>query len=296
MIVVTSRAELDDALGVLRSSAGSAFGPESGSGSAAGSGRLALVPTMGALHAGHEALLDAARDRAAAVVASIFVNPLQFGPGEDLAAYPRTLDADLARCADHGVDVVFAPRAGVVYPDGEPKVSVDPGPLGVELEGAVRPGHFRGVLTVVTKLFGLVRPDVAVFGTKDYQQLVLVRRCVADLVLPVDVVGVETVRAADGLALSSRNRYLSDDQRASAATLSRALRAGQAAGQAGAAAVLAAAGSALSATGVQPDYLELRSTELTAAPERGAARLLVAARVGSTRLIDNLAVTLGDVT
>ncbi len=181
-----------------------------------GVGTVALVPTMGALHRGHSALMDQARTRADRLVVSIFVNPLQFGPGEDLDRYPRTFEDDLLLCAEHGVDVVFAPSVDDVYPGGEPQVSVDPGPLGGVLEGAVRPGHFRGVLTVVMKLFGLVRPDIAVFGDKDYQQLVLIRRMVADLCLPVEVVGAETVREDDGLALSSRNRYLSPTERAAA--------------------------------------------------------------------------------
>jgi len=249
---------------------------------------------MGALHEGHEALLTAAGQASEVVVASIFVNPLQFGPGEDLAAYPRTLAADLERCAANGVEVVFAPDVGTVYPGGEPQVSVDPGPLAAELEGASRPGHFRGVLTVVVKLLGLVRPDLAAFGTKDYQQLTLVRRCVNDLCLPVRILGVETVRAVDGLALSSRNRYLSDSERRAAVALSRALASGRRIGAAGREAVLAAATAVLRATPeVHLDYLELRGLDLGAAPATGEARLLVAARVGSTRLIDNTAVVLG---
>ncbi len=190
---------------------------------------VVLVPTMGALHAGHEALLRDARARAGAgvVVASVFVNPLQFAPGEDLDRYPRTLDADLELCASAGVDVVFAPAVDEMYPDGEPLVTVEPGAAARILEGESRPGHFRGVLTVVAKLFGLVRPTAAVFGEKDYQQLVLVRRMSRDLCLRVEVVGVGTVREPDGLALSSRNRFLDPDQRRVAATLSRALRAAQ---------------------------------------------------------------------
>ena len=261
----------------------------------ASTAKVALVPTMGALHAGHTALLDAAREAAPVVVASIFVNPLQFGPREDLASYPRDLDADLARCAEHGVDVVFAPTAEVMYPSGTPQVSVDPGPLGDVLEGAARPGHFRGVLTVVTKLLGLVRPDFAVFGTKDYQQLVLVRRCVADLCLPVQIVSVETVRASDGLALSSRNRNLSTQELATAPALSRALQAGRNAGPAGRRAVLAAAAGELRAAGVQPEYLELRGVDLGDPPATGSARLLVAARIGATRLLDNVGIELGAV-
>ena len=194
---------------------------------------VGLVPTMGALHAGHASLLRTARAAVGdgPVVASVFVNPLQFGAGEDLDRYPRTLDADLAVCAAEGVDVVFAPSVDEVYPSGAatPGVTVEPGPLGTVLEGAVRPGHFRGVLTVVAKLFGLVEPDVAVFGLKDFQQFALISRMVADLCLDVEVLGADTVREPDGLALSSRNRFLDAEQRRQALVLSRALRAAQAA-------------------------------------------------------------------
>jgi pantoate--beta-alanine ligase len=279
-VVATTRAELTEALADTRARAG----------------RVALVPTMGALHAGHASLVAAARaactDRDAVVV-SIFVNPLQFGPEEDLDRYPRTFEADLAVCAGHGADVVFAPSVEEVYPSGDPQVTVEPGPLGSVLEGATRPGHYRGVLTVVAKLFGLVRPDLAVFGQKDYQQLVLVRRMSDDLCMGVEVVGAETVRESDGLALSSRNAYLDLAEHAVATTLSRALLAGAAAGQSGADAVLAAAGSVLRAEpAVTLDYLVLTSTGLGEAPARGPARLLVAARVGRTRLIDNVEVDL----
>lgn len=247
-------------------------------------GRVAVVMTMGALHEGHASLMRAARKDADFVVATIFVNPLQFGPKEDLDRYPRTLAADLEVCAAEGVDVVFTPSTEVVYPDGQPKVTVDPGPLGGELEGAVRPGHFAGVLTVVLKLLHMVGPDVAFFGDKDYQQLTLIRRMVRDLSLDVEIVGVPTVREADGLALSSRNRYLSAPERDSALALSRALRAG--ATRHTADAVLATAGQEL--TGLDVDYLVLRDPSLGPAPEKGPARLLVAARIGSTRLIDNI--------
>ncbi|MFZ5850975.1 MAG: pantoate--beta-alanine ligase [Actinomycetota bacterium] len=259
---------------------------------------VALVPTMGALHEGHRALLRAARERADAVAVSIFVNPLQFGAGEDFDRYPRTLAADLDLCQREGVDLVFAPEAPVLYAGaGRPAggVTVDPGPLGAELEGASRPGHFIGVLTVVTKLCHLLAPHWAVFGEKDYQQLVLVRRLVDDLDLPVGVVAVPTVREPDGLARSSRNRYLDPAQRRRAAALPAALRAGQAAAQTGAgpAAVLAAARAVLAAAdGVDLDYLDLRDPDLGPAPARGPARLLAAARVGATRLIDNVPVVL----
>ena len=260
-------------------------------------GRVALVPTMGALHLGHAALVDEARSRVTpedAVVVSIFVNPMQFGPGEDLDRYPRTFDADLEVCREHGADVVFAPSVDEVYPGGDPQVTVEPGPLGSVLEGATRPGHYRGVLTVVAKLFGLVRPDLAVFGQKDYQQLVLIRRMAADLCMGVDVVGAATVREDSGLALSSRNAYLDADQKRLALALSRALRAGADAGPGGAQRVLADAGAVLDAAeGVDVDYLALTDPALGDPPASGEARLLVAARVGSTRLIDNIEIHLG---
>ncbi len=256
---------------------------------------------MGALHEGHASLMARARAEVGAegrVVVSIFVNPLQFGVGEDLERYPRTLDADLELCEKEAVDVVFAPAASEVYPEGDALVTVSPGPLGDVLEGQVRPGHFRGVLTVVAKLFGLVQPDVAVFGEKDYQQLVLIRRMVADLCLPVEVVGAETEREDDGLALSSRNRFLDPEQRRRGTALSRAAAAARAAAPDGYDAALEAARSELRAVpGVDLDYLVITDpdlAELPVDPPPGTpARLLVAARVGTTRLIDNLALTLG---
>ena len=256
---------------------------------------VALVPTMGALHEGHRTLVRAARERAATVVVSVFVNPTQFGPGEDFDRYPRTWDADLAALAEEGAEVVFHPPVEEVYPPGAVGVRVDPGPLGSVLEGAVRPGHFAGVLTVVAKLFGLVRPDQAVFGEKDYQQLTLIRAMARELALPVEVVGIPTVREDDGLALSSRNRYLDPEQRAAARTISAALGAGAAAGADGAVAVLAAARAVLDAEpGLLQDYLELTDTDLGPAPAAGPARLLVAVRAGTTRLLDNVAIQLGD--
>ena len=255
--------------------------------------RIGFVPTMGALHAGHAALLDAARADNTSVVATVFVNPTQFGPNEDLARYPRTLDADLEICERAGVDLVWAPDVPDVYPSGLARTSVTPGPLGDELEGAVRPGHFAGVLTVVAKFLNLVRPDVAYFGEKDYQQLTLIRRMTTDLELGTDIVGVPTVRELDGLALSSRNVYLSSAERDEALTLSRALFAGREEAEHGAAAVLAAARAELAAhPGVAVDYLELRTSDLEPEPQSGRARLLVAARVGTTRLIDNVEVLL----
>jgi pantoate--beta-alanine ligase len=256
-------------------------------------GRVGLVPTMGALHAGHVALLDAARAECDSVVTTNFVNPLQFGPAEDLARYPRTLDADLALCERAGVDVVWAPTVADVYPAGGTSVVVEPGPLGAVLEGEIRPGHFGGVLTVVAKFLNLVRPDRAYFGEKDYQQLTLVRIMCADLDLGAQIVGVPTVREPDGLALSSRNRYLSADERVRATSLSRALFAGQAVAPRGAQAVITCAtGELATEPGIAVDYLELRSADLGEVVEARPARLLVAARLGSTRLIDNVEVPL----
>jgi pantoate--beta-alanine ligase len=248
---------------------------------------------MGALHDGHRALVRAARARAASVVVSVFVNPTQFGPGEDFDRYPRTWDADLAALAEEGADLVFHPGVDDVYPPGAAGVIVEPGPLGSVLEGTIRPGHFAGVLTVVAKLFGLVRPDLALFGEKDYQQLTLIRAMARELALGVEVVGVPTVREDDGMALSSRNRYLSPDQRRAAVAISAALRAGADAGPDGAAAVLAAASAVLDAEpSLTQDYLELTDPDLGPAPAAGPARLLVAARAGTTRLLDNAEITL----
>ena len=248
---------------------------------------VAVVMTMGALHEGHATLLREARKRADFVIATIFVNPLQFGPTEDFQRYPRTLEADLEVCRAEGVDLVFAPTPDVMYPDGEPLIRVDPGPLGDQLEGAVRPGHFGGMLTVVCKLLHLTGADVAFFGEKDYQQLTLIKTMTRVLDLNVEIIGVPTVREGDGLAMSSRNRYLSDTERVLALSLSAALRAGAqaAAYGANAEAVLAAARSQLA--GVDVDYLELRDPDLGPVPASGETRLLVAARVGTTRLIDN---------
>jgi pantoate--beta-alanine ligase len=256
--------------------------------------RIALVPTMGALHEGHRELLRRARRvQHAVLVASIFVNPLQFGPNEDYERYPRPLEADLEVCAREGVEVVFTPARDTMYPPGA-QVTVHPGPLGDELEGASRPGHFAGVLTIVAKLLNIVRPDYAFFGEKDYQQLVLIKRMVRDLDMDTRVIGIPIVRERDGLALSSRNVYLDPAQRAAATALSAALSAGAHAGARGAEAVLAAATEVLQGNPeVAVDYLELRDPELNPAPEHGEARLLVAAKVGTTRLIDNVPVHLG---
>ncbi|MGC5017498.1 pantoate--beta-alanine ligase [Micromonospora sp. DT47] len=259
-------------------------------------GSVGVVMTMGALHSGHETLLRAARERADHLLVTIFVNPLQFGPNEDFGRYPRTLDADLEICRRAGADVVFAPSVADMYPDGQPAVRVNPGPLGEDLEGQSRPGFFHGVLTVVMKLLQLTRPDLTFFGEKDYQQLTLVRRMARDLDVPVEVVGVPTVREPDGLALSSRNRYLSPDERRAALSLSAALRAGAEAAEEGrdAGEVLAAAHRVFGAgvPGAQLDYLVLTDPGLEPGPVAGPARLLVAAWVGSTRLIDNMAIRL----
>ncbi|MFB4292464.1 pantoate--beta-alanine ligase [Nonomuraea sp. ATR24] len=256
---------------------------------ARGDGSVALVPTMGALHEGHRSLIRAARSRADHVVVSIFVNPLQFGPGEDFSRYPRTFEADLEVCRAEGVEVVFAPAAEDMYhPDRQ--VSLRSGEMGRVVEGAVRPGHFDGMLTVVLKLFNLVQPDLAVFGQKDAQQLALIRRMVADLDVPVEIVGAPTVREPDGLALSSRNRYLSPADREVALALSRALRAGAA--ESVPSRVIAAAREVLEAAAPELalDYVVLVDPATfaeVAEPYTGEAVLAVAGRVGTTRLIDN---------
>ncbi|MFE3442095.1 pantoate--beta-alanine ligase [Nocardia sp. NPDC059180] len=254
---------------------------------------VGLVPTMGALHEGHLELVRRAKRTNTVVIVSIFVNPLQFGAGEDLDKYPRTLDADVELLRAEGVDLVFAPSAADMYPEG-PRTTVHPGPLGAELEGATRPTHFAGMLTVVAKLLQIVRPTESFFGEKDYQQLTLIRQMVRDLNFDAAIVAVPTVREADGLALSSRNRFLDLDQREAATALSAALLAGARAGGLGVDGVLTAARAVLdAASGLDLDYLELRSSNLDAAPASGNARLLIAAKVGATRLIDNMPVTLG---
>ncbi|MEU7017299.1 pantoate--beta-alanine ligase [Streptomyces sp. NPDC046385] len=318
-----------------------------------GAGQRAVVMTMGALHEGHASLVRAARERVGAdgtVVVTVFVNPLQFGAGEDLERYPRTLDADLALAETAGADAVFAPAVDEVYPGGEPQVRITAGPMGERLEGASRPGHFDGMLTVVAKLLHLTGPDLAFFGQKDAQQLALIRRMVRDLNFPVEIVGVPTVRESDGLALSSRNRYLSAEERHTALALSRALFAArdrlaaqealraraealpgaqgrgdaraqalsrigearaaadahavaQAAEGGGAEAVRCAAQGFLDdAARAEPpltlDYLALVDpadfTEVEDGHD-GEAILAVAARVGNTRLIDNIPLTFGAV-
>ncbi|WP_167097218.1 pantoate--beta-alanine ligase [Mycobacterium sp. DL592] len=255
--------------------------------------RVMFVPTMGALHDGHLALVRAAkRVPGAVVVVSIFVNPLQFGANEDLDAYPRTLDSDLELLRGEDVEVVFTPTASMMYPDG-PRTTVHPGPLGAELEGAVRPTHFAGMLTVVLKLLQIVRPDRAFFGEKDYQQLVLIRQMVADLNVDVRIVGVPTVRESDGLAMSSRNRYLNPEEREQACALSSALLAGMYAASGGVEPALDAARAVLDEVpAIEVDYLEVRGPQLEPPPEYGPARMLIAARIGGTRLLDNIAIDL----
>ncbi|OBI93796.1 pantoate--beta-alanine ligase, partial [Mycobacterium sp. 1245805.9] len=253
--------------------------------------RVMLVPTMGALHDGHLALVRAAkRVPGSVVVVSIFVNPLQFGAGEDLDAYPRTLDKDLELLRGEDVEIVFAPTAAAMYPDGL-RTTVHPGPLAGELEGGARPTHFAGVLTVVCKLLQIVRPDRIFFGEKDYQQLVLIRQMVTDLNIDVAVIGVPTVREYDGLAMSSRNRYLDPAQRELAGTLSAALTAAAHAAPAGAQAALDAANAVLDAVPtISVDYLALRDADLGPLRPGAPGRLLIAARLGTTRLLDNIAI------
>jgi pantoate--beta-alanine ligase len=259
-------------------------------------GAVATVMTMGALHRGHTELMRIAREAVGPdgiVIATVFVNPAQFGPSEDFERYPRTLDDDVAASDTAGVDIVFAPSVVEIYGSVEglsdDSVTVDPGPLGDILEGATRRGHFRGVLTVVNKLLSMTAPDVAFFGEKDYQQLVLIRRMVRDLSMRPRIVGVPTVREPDGLALSSRNRYLSVEERITATTLPHALETVAATTGEGVEAALAAGREVAAATaGIALDYLEIVDPDLGPAPAAGPARALIAARVGTTRLIDNV--------
>lgn len=259
-------------------------------------GRIGLVPTMGNLHAGHMALVAAARARCDRVVTSIFVNPLQFGPGEDLDSYPRTLAADLAALETAGVDVVFTPSVETMYPDGGRSATrVQVAGVTDILCGARRPGHFDGVATVVAKLFNLVRPDTAFFGEKDYQQLAVIRQMVADLCMNIDIAGVPIEREADGLALSSRNGYLSAAERRRAPALAAALREcvdRLAAGERDFAALERQGTARLAEAGFDPDYFEIRSAALTP-PDAGTRvfRVLAAGHLGRARLIDNMGVS-----
>lgn len=261
--------------------------------------KVALIPTMGALHAGHLAHVEAAQAKApgAFTVVSIFVNPLQFGRGEDLAKYPRDPDADLAALTEAGVDLVFAPSVEEMYPDGGVQVGIAPGPVATTYEGASRPGHFAGALTVVLKLLEIVQPDLATFGEKDAQQLFLVQRMVKDLNVPVAILPVPIVREDDGVAMSSRNRFLGPAERKEARTLSRALEAAQSAAERGIDAVIAATQSVtMDAQGVDLDYFAVVDPRTFAPVEdghRGPVIALIAARVGGTRLIDNARFRLG---
>lgn len=261
-------------------------------------GRIALVPTMGALHEGHASLLHEGRRRGDLLVLSLFVNPTQFGPNEDLAAYPRTMESDLDIASRAGVDVVFAPPDAAMYPPGF-ETTIDVPNTARGLCGAVRPGHFRGVATVVAKLLNIVRPHVALFGEKDYQQLMVIRRMVQDLDMGVEVVGMPTVREADGLAMSSRNRYLSGPDRARATALYRGLQAARALAEQGvfeATSLVGVARAVIEPTVDRIDYVELRDADTLAAIARLEKNgvLLVAAHVGRARLIDNLRIALVD--
>jgi pantoate--beta-alanine ligase len=255
---------------------------------------VSFVPTMGNLHAGHASLLEAAHSRGDCVVASIFVNPLQFGPSEDYTAYPRTLEDDQKLLQQARCDLLFAPSVAEMYPTGgDQRTLVSVRGLSNVLDGEFRPGHFDGVATVVTKLFGIVAPDVAVFGEKDYQQLLVVRNMTLDLALPVEVIGAPTVRAADGLALSSRNRYLSEDQRARAPAIYQSLlrTAAELAGGSSQFTALEQQGAqALEHAGMKPDYFSIRDALDLALPGIGCKEfvILVAARLGRARLIDNM--------
>ncbi|EOI3567103.1 pantoate--beta-alanine ligase [Cronobacter dublinensis] len=260
--------------------------------------RIALVPTMGNLHDGHMTLVDEAKTHADVVVVSIFVNPMQFDRADDLARYPRTLQEDCEKLKKRGADIVFAPTPDEVYPQGMTEQTfVEVPGLSSMLEGASRPGHFRGVSTVVSKLFNLVQPDVACFGEKDYQQLALIRKMVADMGYDIDIIGVPTVRAKDGLALSSRNGYLTSDQRKIAPGLSKVMNAMAEklrAGERDSDALIAAAREELSEKGFRPDDLQIRDADtlLALSPASKRAVILMAAWLGQARLIDNQTVEL----
>lgn len=261
----------------------------------AGSETVGLVPTMGNLHAGHLALVAAARARCDRVIASIFVNPLQFGPNEDLATYPRTFDADRAALVHAGTDAVFVPSVAEMYPEGDSATTVEVSGLTDMLCGRSRPGHFRGVATVVNKLFNIVRPDAAFFGEKDYQQLIVIRRMARDLCMNVAVHGVPTVRDADGLAYSSRNHYLNHAERRQALALSAAIADTAerlAAGQRDFRGLEARGWAQLVDAGFEPDYFEIRAADLgPAEPDTPVFRVLAAGYLGRTRLIDNMGVS-----
>ena len=259
-------------------------------------GRIVFVPTMGNLHAGHISLMQQARAFGDTVVASIFVNRLQFGPSEDFDKYPRTFEADCAKLREAGVDVLFAPTETDLYPEPQ-QYQVDPPEIQNQLEGEFRPGHFRGVATVVLKLFNIVQPQVAVFGKKDYQQLMVLRNMTRQLALPIEIIGGETVRADDGLALSSRNGYLTPAERAEAPRLSRTLneiRLAVLAGERDFAKLEQKAAAQLDAHGWQTDYVALRRQSDLQSPQPGDRQLVVlaASRLGTPRLIDNLEISI----
>ena len=252
---------------------------------------VALVPTMGALHRGHIALVEDGRRRATRTIASIFVNPTQFAPTEDFSAYPRTFDSDLQKLAEAGADGCFAPTVPEMYPPGFSATITLAGPARADLEDRFRPTHFAGVATVVAKLLNQAQPDIAIFGEKDFQQLLVIRTMARDLDLPVEIVGAPTVREPDGLALSSRNVYLSAEERATAPVLQRALRqcAQDIAGGRPLTEAVATAAATVSAAGFALDYLEARDARDLAPAKAGAPlRILVAAKIGRTRLIDNI--------
>jgi pantoate--beta-alanine ligase len=260
--------------------------------------RIAFVPTMGNLHAGHGDLVTRARKLADRVVVSIFVNPMQFGPNEDFAQYPRTPDNDATLLSKLGADALFIPDAADMYPAGyEHSTFIDVPEMSNILCGEFRPGHFRGVATVVVKLFNLVTPDIAVFGEKDFQQLTIIRRVVADLCMPIEIVGAPTMREYDGLAMSSRNRYLSAEDRAAAPAIHRALQATRqklASGMRDFPALEAEGGAALVSAGFKLDYFSIRDATNLQAPSNAATELVVltAARIGKARLIDNVRASL----
>ncbi|EPD31621.1 pantoate--beta-alanine ligase [Gleimia europaea] len=260
-------------------------------------GRLGLVMTMGALHDGHLSLIKEAKQHADHVLVTVFVNPTQFAPGEDFEKYPRDLDADLKAVATVGADLVFAPAASEMY-QGEAAVTINPGPTATVLEGKTRPTHFAGVLLVVHKMFNLTGADVAVFGQKDAQQLAIIRQMVRDLDMPIEIVGAPIVRGKDGLALSSRNAYLSAAQHQQALALSGALKAGRQASNSGASAsqIKKVARGVLENAGVKIDYVELVDPTTFAPVQAGEAVLALAAYVGNTRLIDNAILNIGEAT
>ncbi|MDO5034602.1 MAG: pantoate--beta-alanine ligase [Actinomycetaceae bacterium] len=260
-------------------------------------GRLGLVMTMGALHEGHLSLVKEAKKHADHVMVTVFVNPTQFAPGEDFDKYPRNLEADLAAVASVGADLVFAPATEEIYPNGNANVTLNPGPSATVLEGKTRPTHFAGVLQVVHKMFNITGADVAVFGQKDAQQLAIVRQMVRDLDMPIEIVGAPIVRAEDGLALSSRNSYLSEAEREQALSLSASLKAGKAAAEAGNSAdeIKTATRSVLEDAGVRVDYVELVDPTTFESVESGEGVLAIAAYVGQTRLIDNTILNIGSI-